>query len=112
MAFSIGFSAGAPAHLPAIWLRTVSGRDFTPGSDRAPPRPPATFFTINAVLAKLDGQRGRGPDALRLASLPPSDVATDAHLPEKETPPLGIGAVRPVHLSRAGRNTLAQMAGR
>ena len=32
-------------------------------------RPPATFFTINAVLAKLDRQRGRGPGAMRLASL-------------------------------------------
>ncbi|QOZ48916.1 transglutaminase [Bradyrhizobium sp. CCBAU 53340] len=43
---------------------------------------PATFFTINAVLAKLDRARGRGPNALRLAALtPPSSTATDA-LPE------------------------------
>ncbi len=40
---------------------------------------PATFFTINAVLAKLDRERGRGPNALRLAALtPPSPTATDA----------------------------------
>ena len=51
--------------------------DFDPGSERVT-RPPATFFSINAVLAKLDGQRGRGPDAVRLASLTPSNVATDA----------------------------------
>jgi predicted transglutaminase-like cysteine proteinase len=51
-----------------------------PGSerDREPARPPATFFSINAVLAKVDGQRGRGPDAVRLASRTPANVATDA----------------------------------
>ena len=40
--------------------------------------PPATFFTINAVLAKLDRSRGRGPDAIRLAALNSSNTATDA----------------------------------
>ncbi|MGY8630863.1 transglutaminase-like cysteine peptidase [Bradyrhizobium sp. 14AA] len=53
---------------------------------------PATFFTINAVLAKLDRERGRGPNAVRLAALtPPSSTATDA-LPEAASPagpPLG-----------------------
>ena len=40
---------------------------------------PATFFTINSVLAKLDRARGRGPNAVRLAALtPPSTTATDA----------------------------------
>jgi predicted transglutaminase-like cysteine proteinase len=63
--------------------------DFTPGSDRATNRPPATFFTINAVLAKLDRQRGRGPDAVRMAALPPSNLATDAQPPQKEAPPVG-----------------------
>jgi predicted transglutaminase-like cysteine proteinase len=63
--------------------------DFMPGSDQASNRPPATFFTINAVLAKLDRQRGRGPDALRLAALPPSNFATDAQPPHKEAPPVG-----------------------
>ncbi|MBR1280148.1 transglutaminase-like cysteine peptidase [Bradyrhizobium sp. AUGA SZCCT0283] len=60
-----------------------------PGSDRTSTRPPATFFTINAVLAKLDRQRGRGPGALRLASLAPADVATDATPAPKETPATG-----------------------
>jgi predicted transglutaminase-like cysteine proteinase len=58
--------------------------DFMPGADR----PPATFFSINAVLAKLDRQRGRGPGAVRLASLTPSDIATDAQ-PPKAAPPVG-----------------------
>jgi predicted transglutaminase-like cysteine proteinase len=62
--------------------------DFTPGSDRASNRPPATFFSINAVLAKLDRQRGRGSDAVRLAALPLSNFATDAQ-PLKEAPPVG-----------------------
>ena len=63
--------------------------DFIPGSDRASARPPATFFSINAVLAKLDRQRGRGPDAVRLASLTPSNLATDAAPAVKEAPTLG-----------------------
>jgi predicted transglutaminase-like cysteine proteinase len=63
--------------------------DFMPGSERTSNRPPATFFTINAVLAKLDRQRGRGPDAIRLAALPPSNFATDAQPPQKEAPPAG-----------------------
>jgi predicted transglutaminase-like cysteine proteinase len=40
--------------------------------------PPATFFTINAVLAKLDRSQGRGRDAIRLVSLESSNTATDA----------------------------------
>src|SRR5712671_3351327 len=62
--------------------------DFMPGSERASNRPPATFFSINAVLAKIDRPRGRGPDAIRLAALPPSNFATDAQ-PLKEAPPAG-----------------------
>jgi predicted transglutaminase-like cysteine proteinase len=52
-------------------------------------RPPATFFSINAVLAKLDRARGRGPNAVRLASLTPSNVATDAQPAAKDAPPVG-----------------------
>ena len=63
--------------------------DFTPGSERTSNRPPATFFSINAVLAKIDRQRGRGPDAIRLAALPPPNYATDAEPSHKETPPVG-----------------------
>src|SRR6266446_910330 len=63
--------------------------DFMPGSERTSNRPPATFFSINAVLAKLDRQRGRGPNAVRLAALPPSNFATDAQPAQKEAPPAG-----------------------
>src|SRR5258707_5599758 len=63
--------------------------DFMPGSERTSNRPPATFFSINAVLAKLDRQRGRGPAAVRLAALPPSNFATDAQPQRKEAPPVG-----------------------
>ena len=60
-----------------------------PGTDGSSHRPPATFFSINAVLAKLDRQRGRGPDAVRLAALTPSNLTTDAQPPQKETPERG-----------------------
>src|SRR2546430_8888525 len=67
----------------------AASADFMPGSEGTSNRPPATFFSINAVLAKLDRQRGRGPDAIRLAALPPSNFATDAQSPQKEAPPVG-----------------------
>jgi predicted transglutaminase-like cysteine proteinase len=67
----------------------VAASDFMPGSDTVASRPPATFFSINAVLAKLDRQRGRRPEAIRFAALTPSQVATDAQAPEKELPELG-----------------------
>src|SRR4051794_12073605 len=63
--------------------------DFMPGTDGSSHRPPATFFSINAVLAKLDHHRGRGPDAVRLAALTPSNLATDAQPPQKEPPERG-----------------------
>ena len=66
----------------------ANAAEFAPGADRAS-RPAATFFSINAVLAKLDRQRGRGPDAVRLAALTPSGVATDAVQEVKETPTIG-----------------------
>jgi predicted transglutaminase-like cysteine proteinase len=62
--------------------------DFVPGSERGSMRPPATFFSINAVLAKLDRQSGRGPDAIRHASLTPN-IATNAQPAPKETPAIG-----------------------
>src|SRR5438034_7144611 len=67
----------------------VAAGDFMPGSHGASSRPPATFFSINAVLAKLDRQRGRGPEAIRFAALTPSRVTTDAQVPEKELPEFG-----------------------
>jgi predicted transglutaminase-like cysteine proteinase len=46
--------------------------------DASAVRPPATFFTINEVLAKLDRRRGHGPNAIRTASVTPRNIATDA----------------------------------
>ena len=48
--------------------------------------PAATFFTINAVLAKLDREPGRGRDAIRLASLKSSNTAVDAQSAPTEVP--------------------------
>jgi predicted transglutaminase-like cysteine proteinase len=89
IAFSIGFCTGAPGAYAGETVATEPSGDFIPGSDRASTRPPATFFTINAVLAKLDRQRGRGPGALRTASLTPSNIATDAAPPVQEAPTVG-----------------------
>jgi predicted transglutaminase-like cysteine proteinase len=89
VAFSISFCAGSPGAYADEMVATEPSGDFIPGSDRASTRPPATFFTINQVLAKLDRQRGRGPGALRMASLAPADVATDAAPAPKEAPAVG-----------------------
>jgi predicted transglutaminase-like cysteine proteinase len=51
--------------------------------------PPATFFTINAVLAKLDRSQGRGRDAIRLVSLQSSNTVTDAQPAVTEVPAIG-----------------------
>lgn len=63
--------------------------DLAPGGDQAAARPPAKFFSINAVLAKLDRQRGQGSDAVRLAALAPSNTATDAPPAIKQAPAVG-----------------------
>ena len=69
-----------------------------PGIDAAA-RAPATFFRINDVLAKLDAMRGRGPNAVRLAALTPSNIATDAApeprpAPAKGDEPFGLFTFR------------------
>jgi predicted transglutaminase-like cysteine proteinase len=90
IAFSVGLSAAAPVAIAADEGVTLEANgDLVPGSDREAMRPPATFFTINEVLAKLDRQRGRGPGALRLASLTPSNVATDASPAPTAAPAVG-----------------------
>ncbi len=45
---------------------------------RTSAQPPAKFFTINGVLAKLDRAEGRGKGAIRLVSLRSSNTVTDA----------------------------------
>ena len=89
--FSVSAYAGSSRVLAADEPNGDIAVEFMPGSDRnrGPARPAATFFSINAVLAKLDRQRGRGPEAVRLASLTPSNVATDAQSALNEAPPIG-----------------------
>ena len=89
IAISIGLCTGAGVAYAGEAVAAEPSGDFIPGSDRAPNRPPATFFTINEVLAKFDRERGRGPGALRLASLTPNGVATDAAPAPKEAPAKG-----------------------
>jgi predicted transglutaminase-like cysteine proteinase len=86
---SVGICAATPSFAVDEIVAADAAADFIPGSDRASTRPPATFFSINAVLAKRDRQRGRGPDAVRLASLTPSNVATDVQPPLIEAPAVG-----------------------
>ena len=74
IAFSTAFAAdeGATGH-------SAAPTDVMPGNNEQSARPPVTFFTINGVLAKLDRERGHGPNALRLAALtPPANTLTDA----------------------------------
>jgi hypothetical protein len=60
IAFSTAFAAdeGATGH-------SAAPTDVMPGNNEQSARPPVTFFTINGVLAKLDRERGHGPNALR-----------------------------------------------
>jgi predicted transglutaminase-like cysteine proteinase len=87
----LSLGVAAPAALAADeTIIADAGDGFSPGSDQGASRPPATFFSINAVLAKLDRQRGRGPEAVRLAALtPPGGVATDASPAVREAPAPG-----------------------
>ena len=90
VALSISLYAAASAAFAAEETVVAEANgDFIPGSNRASTRPPATFFSINQVLAKLDRERGRGPNAVRMASLSPSNTATDAQPEPKEAPAVG-----------------------
>jgi predicted transglutaminase-like cysteine proteinase len=90
IALSISFCAAAPGAFAAEESAPSEARgDFSPGADRNSTRPPATFFTINAVLAKLERQSGRGPGALRTALLTPSNIANDVSPPIAEAPAIG-----------------------
>jgi predicted transglutaminase-like cysteine proteinase len=74
--------------------------DVVPGNDEQSARPPVTFFTINDVLAKLDRERGHGPNALRLAALtPPTSPLTDvgsapSSAPAPSNEPFGLFTFR------------------
>ena len=85
---AVGLYAAAPgAYAQEPLNRGVDG-DFVSSPDRTANRPPATFFTIVEVLAKLDRQRGKGVGATRMAGLTLSNVATDAQ-PMGDPPPAG-----------------------
>ena len=89
-AVSVGIGAAAPVAIAAEpSVNPDAHGNLVAGSDRETMRPPATFFTINEVLAKLDRQRGRGPGAVRVASLTPSNVATDASPEPTAAPAIG-----------------------
>jgi predicted transglutaminase-like cysteine proteinase len=114
---SISICAGSCVALAADETAAGAPVEIMPGADRDSIRPPATFFSINAVLAKLDRQRGRGPDAVRLAALTPPNLATDASPAPKQAPPagtepFGLFAFRAPEgvLSRKWRNVEAELA--
>jgi predicted transglutaminase-like cysteine proteinase len=86
-AFSV--SAGSSGVMAADEPSQDLALESTPDRDREPARPPATFFSINAVLAKVDRQRSRGSDAVRLASRTSANVATDAPPALNEAKPVG-----------------------
>jgi predicted transglutaminase-like cysteine proteinase len=85
------FAALSDASAAEGMIVAETNGDFIAGSDRTSARPAATFFSINQVLAKLDRERGRGPNAVRMASLAPSNTntASDAQPEVKEVPALG-----------------------
>jgi predicted transglutaminase-like cysteine proteinase len=61
--------------------------------------PPATFFTVNAVLAKLDRRQDPRPHAIRVVSLRSPDIVTDAppvltEAPAAGSEPFGLFAFR------------------
>src|SRR5258708_1904513 len=80
--------AGSPKAVPEAlrdsWSRTSAA-------------PPATFFTINSVLAKLDRAQGRGRNALRL-SLNSSGTVTDAPSTLRGAPATGAAGTEPFGL--------------
>src|SRR5260370_26702381 len=93
-AVSICVCALSPdAHAEDPKAVSVALRDALP--IKASASAPATFFTINAVLAKLDRSQGRGRNAIRLVSLKSSDTVTDAQpavteAPARGTEPFGL----------------------
>ena len=51
---TVGLHAAAPGAYAEEMAATEAKGDFTPEADHTANRPPATFFTINQVLAELD----------------------------------------------------------
>ncbi len=91
LAAALTLSIGGPGSTArAAEAMADTSIDAARATDGQSARPPATFFTINGVLARLDRQSGRGPDAIRLAKLtPPSPVVTDAQPAPALAPSVG-----------------------
>jgi predicted transglutaminase-like cysteine proteinase len=88
-ALSINLCAASSAFAADELSLGRAAGELAPASDAASNRPPAAFFTISDVLAKLDRQRGRGPNAVRTAALTPANTATDALPAAKPHPQVG-----------------------
>ena len=86
-AVSICVCALSPAYAENPRVVPVALRDSPPIQTSA--ARPATFFTINAVLARSDRGLGRGRDAIRLVSLKSSNTLTDVQPALPEIPAAG-----------------------
>jgi predicted transglutaminase-like cysteine proteinase len=90
----------SPAALAENGIVVKASRAIVAASDLTSMAPSAIFFTINAVLAKIDSRDGRGPEAVRLASLLPSYFPTGVRQPPLEeesaagTEPFGLFVFR------------------
>jgi predicted transglutaminase-like cysteine proteinase len=85
---SIDGYASSTAHADDEAASETAGAsaDFIPGGSEAV-QAPGTVFTINAVLAKLDRERGRGPNAVRTAALTPTTNTLSDAQPEPAAAP-------------------------
>ena len=87
--FAILILIGVWALPPTAYADDPKAVSEPPGNSqpiRTSAQPPAKFFTINGVLAKLDRAEGRGKGAIRLASLKSWNAMMDAR------PPTGVSA--------------------
>src|SRR5947208_2806892 len=87
--FAILILLGVWALSPSVYADDPKDVSEAPGNSqpiRTSAQPPAKFFTINGVLAKLDRAEGRGKGAIRLASLKSWNAMMDAR------PPTGVSA--------------------
>ena len=99
--FAILILIGVWALSPNAYADDPKAVSEAPGNSqpiRTSAQPPAKFFTINGVLAKLDRAEGRGKGAIRLASLKSWNAMMDARPPTqvsaRGTEPFGLFTFR------------------
>ena len=99
--FAILILIGVWALPPTAYADDPKAVSEAPGNSqpiRTSAQPPAKFFTINGVLAKLDRAEGRGKGAIRLASLKSWNAMMDARPPTqvsaRGTEPFGLFTFR------------------